>query len=111
MDSIRGGGHGFSGIAANAYPNLVTHALQQAGRQTPEADCVQRYLTDAETVLNVRYPLSAPELRIQSQGEKSIHFTRIAARYAPRYPKRFPVTSVPRITTRRGRKPVCFESF
>lgn len=59
VDAIRAGGHGFSGIAANAYPNVVAYAVRQAGQGGPEAGRVQRFLTDAETILNVRYPLSA----------------------------------------------------
>ncbi len=59
VDSIRGGGHGFSGIAANAYPNIVAHAVDQASKKGPEADRVQKFLTESELILNVRYPLSA----------------------------------------------------
>jgi 4-hydroxy-tetrahydrodipicolinate synthase len=59
VDSIRGGGHGFSGIAANAYPNVVAYAVRQANQNGPDAARVQQFLTDAEAILNVRYPLSA----------------------------------------------------
>lgn len=59
VDSIRGGGHGFSGIAANAYPNVVARAVRQARKRGAEAGRLQQFLTEAEPTLSVRYPLSA----------------------------------------------------
>lgn len=58
-DSIRGGAHGFSGIAANAYPNVVARAVGQARKRGAEAGRLQRFLTEGEPTLSVRYPLSA----------------------------------------------------
>ena len=59
IDSIRAGGHGFSGIAANAYPKLVSFAVHQQAGQPGRAATVQQFLTANERHLNLRYPLSA----------------------------------------------------
>jgi 4-hydroxy-tetrahydrodipicolinate synthase len=56
VDCIRAGGDGFSGIAANAYPNLVSAAVVgQTAR-------VQDFLTANEPTLNRKYPLSVKVL-------------------------------------------------
>jgi 4-hydroxy-tetrahydrodipicolinate synthase len=62
IDAIRTGGHGFSGIAANAYPNLVSFAVHHQGDQPQKSGLVQKFLTDNEPSLNFRYPLSAKVL-------------------------------------------------
>ncbi|MFN9263310.1 MAG: dihydrodipicolinate synthase family protein [Acidobacteriota bacterium] len=59
VDAIRGGGHGFSGIAANAYPHVVARAVRAARRRGAEAGRLQQFLTEGEATLSVRYPLSA----------------------------------------------------
>lgn len=59
IDAIRGGGHGFSGIAANAYPKLVSYAVHHLADQPRRAATVQEFLTANEPHLNLRYPLSA----------------------------------------------------
>lgn len=63
VDSIRHGGPGFSGVAANAYPNLVAAAVRAAlTHKEPEADRLQTFLTRAEKTLSVRYPISAKRM-------------------------------------------------
>ncbi|CAM3717526.1 dihydrodipicolinate synthase family protein [Occultella aeris] len=60
VESLRAGGAGFSGYAANIYPELV--AWLCANHDTaPEADVatVQRILSVAEHSINSRYPSSA----------------------------------------------------
>lgn len=59
IDAIRKGGHGFSGIAANAYPKLVAYATHHQANQPQQAGTVQEFLTKNEPALNFRYPLSA----------------------------------------------------
>lgn len=58
IDSIRKGGHGFSGIAANAYPNIVACATHRQKDQPQKAEAAQQFLTKNEPTLNLRYPLS-----------------------------------------------------
>lgn len=57
--SVRSGGHGFCGIAANGYPNVVSYATHHAGRKPGKVDEVQQFLTVSEATLGVGYPLSA----------------------------------------------------
>ncbi len=66
VDSISGGGPGFSGIAANAYPSVVAHAVRQARKRGPEAGRLQQFLTVGEPTLSVRYPLSAQLMATQA---------------------------------------------
>jgi 4-hydroxy-tetrahydrodipicolinate synthase len=58
IDCIRKGGHGFSGIAANAYPNLISYAVHRQADKPEQAGKVQAFLTAKEKFLNLRYPLS-----------------------------------------------------
>ncbi|HEU0123163.1 MAG TPA: dihydrodipicolinate synthase family protein [Bryobacteraceae bacterium] len=59
IDAIRKGGHGFSGVAANAWPNVVAYAVHHEKDRPERAAQAQEFLTKAEKVLSVRYPLSA----------------------------------------------------
>jgi len=62
IDCIRKGGHGFSGVAANAWPKLVAYAVHHEADKPRQAEKVQAFLTEAEKTLSVRYPLSAKTL-------------------------------------------------
>ncbi|MBZ2196663.1 dihydrodipicolinate synthase family protein [Occultella gossypii] len=60
VESLRAGGAGFSGYAANIYPELVAWLCANHD-VAPEADVatVQRVLSIAEHSINARYPSSA----------------------------------------------------
>lgn len=59
VEAIRRGGHGFSGVAANAYPDVVAAAVRAAVGGGAEAKRLQKFLTRAEKTLSVGYPMSA----------------------------------------------------
>ncbi|MGO2751082.1 MAG: dihydrodipicolinate synthase family protein [Pseudoclavibacter sp.] len=59
-DSLRAGGAGLSGYAANIYPEHVAWLCENfADAPSEEVVTVQRLLTVAEHVINTRYPTSA----------------------------------------------------
>jgi len=62
VDANRHGANGFSGIAANAYPNLVSFAVHALTEQPQRVAVVQEFLTRNEPVLNRNYPMSAKVL-------------------------------------------------
>jgi 4-hydroxy-tetrahydrodipicolinate synthase len=57
--AIRKGGNGFSGIAANAYPNVVAYAVHHESDDPKKAEAAQDFLTKSEPTLGIRYPASA----------------------------------------------------
>ncbi len=59
VDAIAKGAHGFSGIAANAYPKLVSFAVHHPSREAEKGAAIQEFLTRNEPVLNLNYPMSA----------------------------------------------------
>jgi 4-hydroxy-tetrahydrodipicolinate synthase len=62
IEAMRKGAHGFSGIAANAYPNLVSYAVHHQSDQPQRAASIQEFLTRNEPVLNANYPMSVKML-------------------------------------------------
>jgi 4-hydroxy-tetrahydrodipicolinate synthase len=62
VEAIRQGVDGFSGIAANAYPAVISFAVHHYKDQAEKADRVQAFLTKSEPTLNFRYPLSVKVL-------------------------------------------------
>lgn len=58
-ESTRLGGAGFSGYAANVYPDLVEWLHRHADDDASDAVLVQRLLTVVEHSVNLRYPTSA----------------------------------------------------
>jgi 4-hydroxy-tetrahydrodipicolinate synthase len=59
LESLRGGGHGYSGIAANFYPELFVRLCAEFANQPAEAERLQRFLTLADGTIRHRYPASA----------------------------------------------------
>ncbi len=59
LDSLRSGGHGYSGIAANFYPDLFVRLCTDYAHQPENADRLQRFLTLADGTIRHRYPASA----------------------------------------------------
>lgn len=59
VDTVRAGGHGFSGLAANIYPGLVGWLCEHAYDATPQVRRVQRLLSVAEHAIGPSYPSSA----------------------------------------------------
>lgn len=58
LASLRAGGHGFSGICANFYPELVVR-LCDPTTPADEAERLQRFLSVAEGIVDHKYPTSA----------------------------------------------------
>jgi len=59
LASLRGGGHGYSGIAANFYPELFVRLCAAFADHPDEAERLQRFLTLADGTIRHRYPASA----------------------------------------------------
>jgi 4-hydroxy-tetrahydrodipicolinate synthase len=59
LESLRLGGHGYSGIAANFYPELFVRLCAAYANQPAEAERLQRFLTLADGTIRHRYPASA----------------------------------------------------
>lgn len=59
LHSLRAGGGGYSGIAANFYPELFVRLCAEFATRPAEAESLQRFLTLADLALRTRYPASA----------------------------------------------------
>ncbi len=59
LESLSEGGHGYSGIAANFYPELFVRLLAEFANRPEEAERLQRFLTLADMTIRNRYPASA----------------------------------------------------
>ena len=59
VPSLKLGGSGLSGYAANLYPDLVAWLCRHYADGSPEVTAVQRLLTVTEHSVNLRYPASA----------------------------------------------------
>lgn len=57
--SLVAGGNGFSGIAANFYPELLVWLWQNAHEHPGKANSLQKFLSIAEAVADYKYPTSA----------------------------------------------------
>ncbi|WP_420112933.1 dihydrodipicolinate synthase family protein [Pseudactinotalea sp.] len=69
VSTLRAGGHGFSGYAANIYPDVVAWLCANvAAAPAPEVERAQRLLSVAEHAINSRYPTSAKYLLAHRAG-------------------------------------------
>jgi 4-hydroxy-tetrahydrodipicolinate synthase len=59
LASLRLGGHGYSGIAANFYPELFVRLCAEFADQPETAARLQQFLTLADGTIRHRYPASA----------------------------------------------------
>ncbi len=59
LHSLCTGGAGYSGIAANFYPELFVRLCAQFADRPAEASRLQRFLTLADLTIRMRYPASA----------------------------------------------------
>jgi len=59
LESLRLGGHGYSGIAASFYPELFVRLCAVFANHPDEAERLQRFLTLADGTIRHRYPASA----------------------------------------------------
>jgi 4-hydroxy-tetrahydrodipicolinate synthase len=59
LHSLRLGGHGYSGIAANFYPELFVRLCASFAADAEAAASLQRFLTLSDMVIRHRYPASA----------------------------------------------------
>lgn len=59
LASLRLGGYGYSGIAANFYPELFVRLCADFPQATEQAERLQRFLTLADMTIRYRYPASA----------------------------------------------------
>jgi 4-hydroxy-tetrahydrodipicolinate synthase len=59
LPSLRLGGHGFSGIAANLYPDLFVRLCAEFTEQPEETERLQRFLTLTDMTIRHRYPVLA----------------------------------------------------
>jgi 4-hydroxy-tetrahydrodipicolinate synthase len=57
--SLRSGGRGYNGIAANFYPELFVRLCARFAAHPAEAERLQRFLTLADPTIRNRYPASA----------------------------------------------------
>lgn len=80
LDTLRAGGHGFSGFAANVYPDLVAWlCAEHASAAEAEVVRTQQLLSIAEAAFGGRYPASAKYLL----GESSRVAMSTAGRWRP----------------------------
>ncbi len=61
LESLRAGGQGYSGIAANFYPELFVRLCADFADNPLEADRLQQFLTLADMTIRHRYPASAKQ--------------------------------------------------
>lgn len=59
LESIRDGAHGFSGIAANYYPEVTVWLCRHALERPDEARTLHDLLTVSEQVVDTKYPAAA----------------------------------------------------
>lgn len=59
LHSLRAGGHGYSGIAANFYPGLFVRLCAEFATCPEAAERLQRFLTLADLTIRHRYPAAA----------------------------------------------------
>jgi 4-hydroxy-tetrahydrodipicolinate synthase len=59
LESLRLGGHGYSGIAANFYPELFVQLCAQFADQPEQAEQLQNFLTLADPTIRNGYPAIA----------------------------------------------------
>jgi 4-hydroxy-tetrahydrodipicolinate synthase len=59
LESLQLGGHGYSGIAANFYPELFVQLCAEFANRPEAAERLQRFLTLADMTIRNRYPASA----------------------------------------------------
>lgn len=57
--SLRAGGHGYSGIAGNCYPELFVRLCAEFAERPDAAERLQRFLTLADPTVRSRYPAFA----------------------------------------------------
>lgn len=69
--SLLAGGNGFSGIAANFYPELLVWLWKNVHDCPREAQLLQRFLSIAEAVADYKYPTSAKYF-LQTTGRVDI---------------------------------------
>ncbi len=79
LKSVEMGAHGFSGIAANCYPQVVSWMLKNRKTQPDSAQIIQSFLTVSELTVAHKYPQSAKiYLRVNEKGFKALEpLTRI----------------------------------
>jgi 4-hydroxy-tetrahydrodipicolinate synthase len=75
--SLRAGGAGFSGIAANAYPEAFVWLCAHV--DDPAADAVQDVLTVTERVIDAKYPASAKRFLRRERGVAIEEICRVAS--------------------------------
>jgi 4-hydroxy-tetrahydrodipicolinate synthase len=68
VDTLEGGGHGFSSYAANLYPELVQWVSINASEQPDTARRIQQILAIAEHSINSKYPASAKYFVSENAG-------------------------------------------
>ena len=61
LESLNAGGDGFSGIAANFYPSLFVWLCEHFRDQPGQAERLQQFLREAESVVENKYPTSAKQ--------------------------------------------------
>jgi len=59
LASLRAGGHGYSGIAANFYPELFVRLCAEFATDPAKAERLQSFLTLADLTIRNRYPAAA----------------------------------------------------
>lgn len=59
LDSLRAGGHGYSGIGANYFPELYVRLLKFVHDTPVQADALQQVLTGMDAALHRKYPAAA----------------------------------------------------
>jgi 4-hydroxy-tetrahydrodipicolinate synthase len=59
LDSLRAGGHGFSGIAANFFPQLYAWMCREYARQPETAERLQWFMSATDLLVHHKYPASA----------------------------------------------------
>ncbi|MBN2375525.1 MAG: dihydrodipicolinate synthase family protein [Sedimentisphaerales bacterium] len=63
LESLNAGGDGFSGISANCYPSLFVWLCDHFRDQPGQAERLQQFLREAESVVENKYPTSAKKFR------------------------------------------------
>jgi 4-hydroxy-tetrahydrodipicolinate synthase len=61
LGSLKAGGHGYSGVAANFYPELYVWLCANFAKYPAEAAELQAFFNDADQVVHRNYPLGAKQ--------------------------------------------------
>jgi 4-hydroxy-tetrahydrodipicolinate synthase len=66
LETLRGGGYGYCGIAANFYPDLLAWVCNHYADMPEKAEVLQAFFASVDGPLHVKYPVCAKYFRNQA---------------------------------------------